>query len=53
MEITSVGLDELEKKTKKELIKILRSDIFYGTTEGIILKCPLYAIYLVYKFFGH
>lgn len=44
--------DGLELKTKKELIEILRTEIKFDTAEGTILKAPLYAIYLVYKFFG-
>jgi hypothetical protein len=43
--------DHLELKTKTELIEILRSYIKYETLEGTILSCPLYGIYLVYKFF--
>ena len=44
--------DHLELKTKTELIEILKSYIKYETLEGTLLSCPLYGIYLAYKFFG-
>ena len=49
-----LSADGLELKTKKQLIEILRTEIKFDTDTdtGTILKAPLYAIYLVYKFFG-
>lgn len=44
--------DDLESKTKKELVGMLRSNIHYETAEGVILHAPLYAVYLINAFFG-